>query len=885
MKIMILDGNSILNRAFYGTPPLTNRKGQQTGAIYSFLKSLNKLQREHTPDAVCVTFDEKAPTFRHKAFDDYKGKRKKMPEELFSQLVLTKDILKAMHIPFYSMAGWEADDLMGTMSVLSTQENWDCILVTGDKDSLQLASPNTTIHLITSSKSGAKVTHYTPTVFREEFGFEPKYLVDLKALMGDNSDNIPGIKGMGVKNAKPLIQNYKTIDAIYEKLADPEEKLGLTPRMVELLKNGEEICRLSHDLARIRCDAPLEFSPQDCLPEDMDEVAVNELFHELELTKLLDLFKITPIQVEEKNYLEHCTLETAHTLKQVEAQFQQWETQKVALIHLPQLVGFGLYSATEQGGKCLIIQENDFDFYGKFLQLLFSAPFQLIVEDYKALCRLLLDEGISPKNISFDTVVAAYLLSPEQSLYDLKTLATQYLYYDWKEEEPLEEEEPNLFTSPQRSLENLALRTVLLSQLEGILQEELKKNALLPLYFDVELPLCQVLAEIEFQGIAVDAQALSLYEEKISKMLAEIEEKIYAEAGERFNINSPKQLGLILFEKLELPVIKKTKTGYSTNVDVLEKLQEQVPDCLIVRHILEQRHLTKLNSTYAKGLKKVLTPEHKIHTRFQNTTTATGRLSSVEPNLQNIPIRTELGAELRNMFVAQEGNVLIDADYSQIELRLLAHIAEDEAMLNAFRSGEDIHSQTASQVFHVPLAEVTSTMRRSAKAVNFGIVYGISAFALSQDIGVTVAEAQNYINRYFETYPNVKAYLDEVVVQGRENGFVSTLLGRKRWLGDLSSSNFRQRAFSERMAQNTPIQGAAADIIKVAMVSVRNKLLEQGLSGKLVLQVHDELLIQCPQSEGEATAKLVQEAMEGVMELSVPLLAETHIGKNWGEAH
>lgn len=881
MKLMVIDGNSLINRAFYGVHAnLSTIDGQPTGAIYGFLNMLHRYLKEIKPQALSVTFDMKGPTFRHKQFDGYKAGRKAMPEDLVSQLPLLKEVLTALRIPYFSEEGWEADDLMGTFARISGEEGWETVLVTGDRDALQLITPQTSVLLLGNKQN----VLYDPNQFDETYGFPPPHLVDLKALMGDASDNIPGIKGLGEKTVLPLIQVHHTIDSIFEKLQDPEETLSLKPAALKKMREGEESARLSYQLATILTSAPVSFSPQEQLLQEPDNEAAFALFTALELTKMIEYYKLsgdsTPFSP-----LPDYTCEEVTTFEQCQTLLKEWQGKSLALLPLPQLVGLSVYVGDMSQGKCYFFLERHLSDYGTFLKELFQGEYSLLVHESKQLHSELLQKGIFSENITFDTEVAAYLLAPDDREYSLETLSKRHLkvtpspsehYTDCESFSPL--------SDPTVAMDTWGNHTVLLFALQETLSKKLEEQGFSKLMEEIELPLCLVLAKMEREGVCVDKTLLLAYEEKLSVRLKELETLIHEEAGEEFNINSPSQLGVILFEKLELPAKKKTKTGYSTNVEVLEELRLTHPHLSILQHIMEQRQLSKLHSTYAKGLLKVLTPKGKIHTTFKNTVTATGRLSSTDPNLQNIPIRTPLGGELRHMFVAEEGMILIDADYSQIELRLLAHLSQDEAMIAAFLSGEDFHTQTASQVFHVPLHTVDATMRRAAKAVNFGIVYGISAFSLSQDIGVTVAEAKQYITRYFNTYPKLETFLSELVEEGKKVGYVSTSYGRRRPVPDLNSSNGNKRHAAERIAQNMPIQGTAADIMKLAMIGV-DQLLENYPQATLVLQIHDEVLVQCPVDQQEELSQKIKEVMESVGTFAVPLLADTNFGKSWGDSH
>ena len=892
MKLMALDGNSIVNRAFYGVSQnLTTRDGQPTNAIVGFLNILNKLLDEVQPDALCVTFDQKAPTFRHLAYEGYKATRKGMPEELASQMPILKEVLAAMNIPMYEMDGWEADDLLGTIARIDTEQGWETVVVTGDKDSLQLVTGQTTVKLVSTRMGRTTTKDMTPEAFREEYGFDPIHIVDLKALMGDTSDNIPGVKGVGEKTAMALVQRYGSIDLLYADMPTPEMAPGTPakPGVIKKLEEGYEAARMSYDLATIRTNAPIEFAPGANLRQEVNGPVLYELFLKLEFTKLIDKYNLTAPQGErvsqsEATFQGTCESELVSDRARMEELLTLFRGMEcVSCLVLPELSGVCVEYGGDEGGKAAVFLSNRLDCYNDFLRAFFSDDIKKAGHDIKPLMNSLLSEGISPDGFVFDTAVAAYLLAPTDGSYDLEKLAVTYFNFQLpKAAEFLEEGAFGPLADPAAPLGAWMSHTALIDALKDTLSQRLKELGMWELYQTVELPLCRVLAEMEVEGFLIDRKALAEFGEVLSDGIQRLQEAIYTHAGEPFNINSTQQLGRLLFDQLGLPPVKKTKTGYSTNAEVLEKLRGQHP---IIEEILEYRQLTKLKSTYVDGLSKVIAPDGRIHTSFQNTVTATGRLSSTEPNLQNIPVRTQLGAQLRKMFVAAPGKVLVDADYSQIELRLLGHIANDQAMIEGFKSGEDIHTITASQVFVVPVEEVTPLMRRSAKAVNFGIVYGISPFSLSQDIGVTVAQAKEYMEKYFNHYSGVRAYMSDIIEKSKQDGFVSTLMGRRRWVPELKSSNFNTRSFGERVALNAPIQGTAADIIKLAMIRVRNRLKSEGLEGRLVLQVHDELIVECPEAEAERVCALVREEMEGAAALSVPLLAETHAGKAWSDAH
>ena len=892
-KLMVLDGNSIVNRAFYGVSQnLTTRDGQPTNAIVGFLNILNKLLEEETPDALCITFDRKAPTFRHLAYEGYKANRHGMPEELASQMPILKDVLSAMNIPMYELDGWEADDLLGTISVKDTAAGWETVVVTGDKDSLQLITDTTTVKLVSTRMGRTTSKNMTPEAFREEYGFDPIHIIDLKSLMGDSSDNIPGVKGVGEKTAMALIRRYGSIDALYAAMPAPEMEPGVPakPGMIKKLTEGEDSARMSYDLATIRTDAPIEFDPGANLRGAVNNDRLYDLFLKLEFSKLIDKYGLKAPQgeiqaAEEAGFEGTCTGEIANDLSRIRYQLESWrELDCVNVLALPDLNGFCVEYEAGTDGHAVLFLADRFEGYNEVMISFFSDPaIKKATHGLKSLCRALLEEGIEPAGFVFDTEVAAYLLAPTDGSYELEKLGLSYFSFQPpKAADYLSEDAFNPLADPALPMGAMFSHAALIGALHETLSARLKELGMWELFEQIELPLCQVLAEMEREGFLIDRSALVTYGQALTQGIDALQGSIYELAGGQFNINSTQQLGRILFEELGLPPVKKTKTGYSTNAEVLDKLRGKHP---IIEQILEYRQLTKLKSTYVDGLSKVIGPDGRIHTSFQNTVTATGRLSSVEPNLQNIPVRTELGAKLREMFAAPAGKVLVDADYSQIELRLLAHMAGDEAMIDAFNSGEDIHTITASQVFGVDIPEVTPLMRRSAKAVNFGIVYGISPFSLSQDIHVSVAEAKEYMDKYFAHYAGVRAYMERVVEQAKADGYVSTLFSRRRWVPELKSSNFNTRSFGERVALNAPIQGTAADIIKLAMIRVRDRLKTEGLESKLVLQVHDELIVECPEHEAERVCALVQEEMEGVAALSVRLLAETGAGKTWAEAH
>ena len=882
MKCMVIDGNSIINRAFYGIRPLTNREGLYTHAVFGFLTTLLRLKEEEQPEALCVTFDLHAPTFRHKADETYKATRKPMPEELRMQVPVLKEVLDALNIPRYELEGWEADDLIGTISRKCEAAGWDCVAVTGDKDSLQLITDHTKVKLVSTRMGQTTTKDMTPETFREQYGFAPIHMIDLKALMGDASDNIPGVPGIGEKTAMELIQKYGSVDAIYEKLPDIDAK----PAAVKKLTAGEEAARHSYWLAAIVTDAPLAFAPEENRVQAPSPEAY-PLFLWLEFSKLIEKLNLRPQEAAAPEKKEadvtvtvECVTEEARAAELLE-QFRR--AAFVTVLTQPNLSG--LIVDCDTGANTALSAEFFFERYtgdwNALLNVLFAGDIRKVSHNVKDLMRTLLENGLNADGFVFDTALAAYLTDATSGKYEIGQLFAAWFHTELGKPLYLEPDAFSLLGDTAAAEASFHSYTTAVGALHEVLEPKLEEMNLRELYTTAELPLCRVLAEMELAGCRVDKGALVSFGEMLSEKAGALEQEIYALAGEEFNINSPKQLGEILFGKLNLPHGKKTKTGWSTNADVLEKLRYEAP---IVGAVLEYRQYAKLKSTYADGLLKAMDPDGRIRTRFQMTVTDTGRLSSREPNLQNIPTRTELGSEIRKMFIPAEGCVLVDADYSQIELRLLAHISGDAAMQAAFTSGADIHTATASQVFRVPSADVTHEMRRRAKAVNFGIVYGISAFSLSQDIGVTVAEAKAYMEAYFATFPGVRRYMDDVVAQAKERGFVETLFHRRRELPEIRSSNFNLRAFGERVALNMPIQGTAADIMKLAMVAVERRLKKELPEAALVLQVHDELIVECPEAQAKAAVKLLEEEMEQVVSLSVPLTAEAHWGKNWLEA-
>ena len=880
MKLMVLDGNSLINRAYHGIRPLSTSQGLQTNAIFGFLTTLQRLTDEEKPDALCVTFDRREPTFRHKADEAYKAKRKPMDEELAMQFPPLKDVLDAMAIPRYELAGYEADDLIGTISRRCEADGWDCVIVTGDKDSLQLITDHTRVKLATGMPGRESYKNMTPETFREAYGFDPIHMIDLKALMGDASDNISGVPGIGEKTAMTLIQTYGSIDAVYAHIDSVDLRAG----MLAKLRDGEAAARHSYWMATIVTDAPLEFQPADALRKPF-KPELYDVFLRLEFQRFIDKYHLTPGHPVEAHREYTAAAEILTGEGRAEECLALWrQADHVTVYGLLDLSALVVSCETgEDSSLAVELYVNRYEgSWHDLLTALFSGDIKKVSHNVKDMMRALLEQGLPAEGFVFDTALAAYLLDATAGSYDLPRLFVAY----YNEELPKPAHlAPESFTSllgeDGEAQASLLSYTAAVSALHETLRPKLAERNVERLYYDVELPLCRVLADMETAGFLVDRKALAEFGEMLGRTMEETEQAIYDAAGARFNINSPKQLGVLLFDKLHLPHGKKTKTGWSTNAEVLEKLRYDYP---IVDSILRYRQYAKLRSTYVDGLLKVIDPDGRVRTSFQMTVTATGRLSSTEPNLQNIPTRTELGSRLRAMFTAAPGCVLVDADYSQIELRLLADMAGDTEMRDAFLSGADFHTVTAAKVFHLPPEQVTPELRRRAKAVNFGVVYGISAFSLAQDIGVTVQEAKDYMERYFATYAGVRQYMTDVVARAERDGFVETPMHRRRALPELKSSNHNLREFGKRVALNMPVQGAAADIIKIAMVRVHSRLREERLQARLLMQVHDELIVECPVSERERVERLLTEEMSRAAELSLPLIAEAHSGQNWLQA-
>ena len=878
-KLVLIDGHSILNRAFYGVPDLTNAAGLHTNAIYGFLNILFKILDEESPDYLTVAFDVKAPTFRHEMFKEYKGTRKPMPEELREQVPVMKEVLQAMGIRIIEQAGYEADDLLGTIAKRAEAEGIDVSLVSGDRDLLQIATDRIRIRIPKTKGGRTEIENYYAADVEAKYQVNPVQFIDLKALMGDTADNIPGVPKVGEKTATDLMVQFGSLDGIYEHIDEVTKK-----SVKESLIQNKDLAYLSKELATIKLDSPLTYSLEEARVGNFFNEASYILFKKLEFKNLLNKFE-KGVSNEEISASFHLV----ENLAEVEALFTRVLSDKDRQIGLKVVKEAGRHG--ELRGVALHLQEE-----GSFLVLkqgfltedylkekiaLLGAQCRIATADIKSEYAYLQAQDTDR---FFDVILAAYLLNPLKNDYTVEDIANEYLNLMLPEKGQAFGRlsfKDALNEKPEDFLRYCCFEAYVCAQAAVCLQQKLEETQMDRLMREIEMPLTLVLFSMEEEGIRVNPEALKDYGEALSGKITELEQEIYSEAGCEFNINSPKQLGEILFEKMGLPGGKKTKTGYSTAADVLEKLSGEYP---VVKHILEYRGLTKLKSTYADGLAAYIEDENRIHSTFNQTITATGRISSTEPNLQNIPIRMELGRQIRKVFIPKDGFCFMDADYSQIELRVLASMSGDERLIEAYRSHADIHRTTASQVFHIPFEEVTDLQRRNAKAVNFGIVYGISSFGLSEDLSISRKEAAAYIEQYFETYPQVKQFIDSLVKDAKKNGYAVTLYGRRRPVPELFSSNFMQRSFGERVAMNSPIQGTAADIIKIAMIRVFERLKKEGLKSKLILQVHDELLIETALEEEEQVKMILEEEMVHASSLAVELEIDLHVGINWYEA-
>ncbi len=874
-KLVLIDGHSILNRAFYGVPNLTNSEGLHTNAVYGFLNILFKLLEEEKPQYLAVAFDLKAPTFRHTMYKDYKGTRKPMPQELHEQVPLMKEVLGAMGVPILTKEGYEADDVLGTAAKRAQADGYEVTIVSGDRDLLQLSDTHIKISIPKTSRGTTEVHNYYPDDVVREYQVTPQQFIDVKALMGDTSDNIPGVPSVGEKTATNLILQYGCVEGVYEHIDEVKP-----PRAKKSLEENRELADLSYKLAKICTEAPIEFRPEDAKIGDLYTKEAYEFMSRMEFKSMLAKFG-SHVKGEEAKQHEFVIVTDL-----IEAGDLFEKAKNADHVGAQLLIDQGVVS-----GLALCFSEET----GYVLPSVGFLTGEYLAEQMEALCKhgnvwvLDLKSQLPFMNLSYETLVydagvAAYLLNPLKDSYDYDDLARDYLglTIPGKAELLKKMTFATAWEQDEKAFQTCAGYIGFIAYMAGKpLMERLESEEMRELYLSMELPLIYALYHMEEEGIAVRREELKAYGEKLKEKIVVLERDIWDMTGCEFNINSPKQLGEVLFEKMQIKGGKKTKTGYSTAADVLEKLAPEYP---VIQKILEYRQYTKLNSTYAEGLGAYIGSDGRIHSKFNQTITATGRLSSTEPNLQNIPVRMELGREIRKVFVPKEGYVFLDADYSQIELRVLAHMSDDERLIEAYKSAQDIHAITASQVFHVPLEEVTPLIRRNAKAVNFGIVYGISAFGLSEDLSISRKEALDYINRYFETYPQVKAFLDNLIVDAKELGYVKTMFNRIRPVPELKSANFMQRSFGERVAMNSPIQGTAADIIKIAMIRVDKRLREEGLNSRLILQVHDELLIETFIPELEEVKMILAEEMSQAVQMKVDLEIDMHDGNNWFEA-
>lgn len=884
-RIVIIDGNSLINRAFYALPPLTTKEGQHTNAIYGFMTMLFKVMEEYRPQYIGVAFDKKAPTFRHKEYDAYKAGRKKMPPELAEQMEPLKEVLDALNIYRIEIEGFEADDLIGTLAKYCEGRDFESLIVTGDKDALQLASNKTKILITKKGISNLEI--YDDKKVFEDFEVTPLQFIDLKGLMGDKSDNIPGIPGVGEKTAIKLIKEFGSI----ENLVENSHQI-FADKLREKIQDNVQQAILSKRLATIVTNVPVEMSVESLRVEEFDKSKILEIFKKYEFNSLINRVMATFSESEsvEENKSSLEVIKEMNTLQEIlklikekkKIIFKSIATEKNILEDEVIAIAIAIDTTKQYYIDLREFQEAK-PVIDKIKEILEEEAIEKISHDMKKEILHFYPYGITIRNISFDTMIGEYLIDPAKSSYGLKDLAAQYFGENLVDEEELRGKGKSKIEVNQVAAEKLQtylhqqVRAV--AQLVEIIKERLEELQLTELYYEVELPLTEVLASMEFKGIKVDKHMLESFKIEFKDKIDGLTEEIYKLAGDTFNINSPKQLGEILFDKLQLPPIKKTKTGYSTNVEVLEKLYDQHE---IIAKILEYRQVTKIKTTYIDGLLNIINPiTERIHSNFNQTVTTTGRISSTEPNLQNIPIKLEIGRQLRKVFRADENNKFIDADYSQIELRVLAHISEDKNLLESFLNDQDVHTRTASEIFDVSIEEVTSAMRSSAKAVNFGIVYGISDYGLAENLNISRYQAKKYIESYLEKYAFVQKYMEEIVTTAKEKGYVVTLLNRRRYLPEITSRNFNIRSFGERIAMNTPIQGSAADIIKIAMVKVYENLKAGGYAAQLILQVHDELIVECPDHEVEKVAVLVKDSMEEAMNLKVPLKVDLASGDTW----
>lgn len=887
-KIMIIDGNSILNRAFYGIALLTNFEGLFTNAVYGFINIMYKYIEEENPQYICVGFDLKAPTFRHKQYEGYKANRKKMPEELSVQVPHIKEVLDAMNIKRLEMEGYEADDILGSIALCAEKKGLEVVIVTGDKDALQLASENTRIKIPTTKFGQTKTKEYDYNKIKELYGIEPQQFIDVKGLMGDSSDNIPGVPGIGEKTALEFIKEYETLENLYKNIDNITKK-----RAKENLITYKEQAFLSRDLSRIERNMPTLCNFEELKYQDYDGKKLFKIFQRLEFNSLIDKLALRDEITYDQINVDIKIIKNIDELKAIKTTILVSEKLYFHyLIDKEEKFSKKLVSLTFSIGNKeawyvdFINNIDEKEFFYLYKDVFENENIKKYAHDVKNFIVYLKYNDIILQGLTFDTMIAAYILNPSKESYMIFELAREYINLDIKSIEDMagkgKKAVPYMDMLIEEVSDVVGFYPYVIMKLEKEFEELLNKNNQNELYYDIELTLISVLADMEYNGFKVDTNKLIDFSKELQSKIDTVKTKIFDLAGEEFNVNSPKQLGVILFEKLGLPIIKKTKTGYSTNAEVLDQLKDRHE---IISEILEYRQLVKLNSTYVEGLLAVINDKTgKIHSSFNQTVTVTGRISSTEPNLQNIPIKLEMGKKVRKVFVPSDKNyVLLDADYSQIELRVLAHITNDQNMVEAFLNNEDIHTSTASKVFGVSTNEITSLLRTRAKAVNFGIVYGIGDFSLSKDLGITKKEAGKYIEEYLEKYPKIKKYMSNIKKEGKEKGFVTTMFNRRRYVPEINSRNFNIRSFGERVALNTPIQGTAADIIKIAMVNIYKKLKEKNLKSRLILQVHDELIVEVFKEEMDEVKKIVKESMKNAVILKVPLDIEMSLGENWYE--
>lgn len=899
-KLVVIDGNSILNRAFYGimsSKMLQTADGTYTNAVYGFLAVMFKLVEDINPDYMVVAFDVKHPTKRHEMYKEYKGTRHGMPDELAAQMPIIKEVLTAMNIKIIELAGYEADDILGTLAKSSEKKGIDVTLLTGDRDSFQLASDKTTIRIPRTKNGKTETENFDRSKVLEVYGIEPEELIEVKGLMGDKSDNIPGVPGVGEKTALNLIKEFHSVDTIYEKLEAGEHIAK--GKLKENLEANKDLAILSRELGRIDVNAPIEKELELFRVREWDNKKVLELFRNLRFNRYIERFNLEQSQTDVKEEKEVKDLFEYIELKEnkdIEELISKIENEKLIYYYFEKLDKNDENLIIKKEIKYInIYNENkvyNIEISQEILKRIFENEEILkcghnLKEDYILLKQI----SINSKNMMYDAKVATYILNSVSNAYSVQDIARQYLdidISDYEEKQEKTEVQTSLFDEMQdteaqeKANYTCALNAYVIGKTRELILTELEKINSLDLFNNIEMPIVEILADMQYEGMYVDKRELVKYGENLKQHIEELRIDIYEMAGEEFNINSPKQLGVILFEKLELKPCKKTKSGYSTDVDALDKVKDAHP---IVEKILEYRQLMKLNSTYVEGLIPFINPKtERIHTFFHQTVTATGRLSSTEPNLQNIPTRSEIGKKLRKVFKPEEGKIFVDADYSQVELRVMAHMSNDETMIEAFNSDADIHTICASQVFKVPVEEVSKQLRSKAKAVNFGIVYGISEFGLAEQIDIKRNEAKEYIEQYLDTYHGIRDYMNNIVEEAKKNGYVSTLFGRRRYIPELNSKNYMIRKFGDRAAMNTPIQGTAADIMKIAMIKVYNELKNRNMKSKIVLQIHDELLIEAVLEEKEEVEKLLKECMEASAKLSVPLTVDVEEGKSWYQA-